>query len=54
MIRHPVIGLTEARGESKGVLTFVFQTRDGAGLLDLCVSHRRAHDVATVVGPMTL
>ena len=54
MIRHPVIGLTEAGGDSKVVLTSVFQARIGAELLGLRVNHHQAYDVTAIVGPMEL
>ena len=54
MIRHPVIGLTEAGGDSNVVLTSVFQARIGAELLGLRVNHHQAYDVTAIVGSMTL
>ena len=54
MIRLPVVGLTEAGGDSKGVLTSVFQARIGAELLGLRVNHSQAYGVTAIVGRMTL
>jgi hypothetical protein len=54
MIRHPIIGLTEAGGDSKVVLTSVFKARIGAELLGLRANHHQAYDVTAIVGSMTL
>ena len=54
LIRHPIIGLTEAGGDSKVVLTSVFKARIGAEILGLRANRHQAYDVTAIVGSMTL